>query len=386
VIAADSFKTRLNEWRLKLNTAKGKVITATHCAFCDKDLKDVPEVKTFNSTWTPKILEAEAAIAGLTENLKDGDCEIAIFTQDLKTLAAIQNAAAARASLYQRASSYIILDEGFVPARWSWYGPDLSLPVDATASQKLKNLQSAASLYQRELGRLQAAVERSNKALEVLVNAMNTADPLIDAAQGCEEVFAKYSAVAGLVTQAEAASVLAARAVKEAALADDYAQKIHISKLTARRRLVEQKETAVQTLKSTVFNNALLKKLRAAKPQVANKLWAVVLGTVSQTFSAIRGQASVVARGAEGFTVDGRSVGGLSGSTLDALGLAIRIALTKTFLPNTRFMVLDEASSACDSGRESAMVGAVISADFDQVIWVTHSDAVESFANHAIEI
>ena len=49
-------------------------------------------------------------------------------------------------------------------------------------------------------------------------------------------------------------------------------------------------------------------------------------------------------------------------------------------------MVLDESSAACDTEREAAMVGAVVSADFDQVIWVTHSDAVESFATNLIEL
>jgi ABC-type transport system involved in cytochrome bd biosynthesis fused ATPase/permease subunit len=176
------------------------------------------------------------------------------------------------------------------------------------------------------------------------------------------------------------------KALREATQAANHAREIYEIKLSARVKLAQQKEVAVQTLKSTAFNNALLKKLRAAKPQVANKLWAIVTGTISQTFSAIRGQASVVARGGEGFTVDGRSIGGLSGSTLDALGLAVRIALTKTFLPNTRFMLLDESSAACDATREQAMIATVASADFDQVIWATHSDAVESFAANVIQL
>ena len=386
VAAADSFKALLNEWRLKLNTAKGKLITATHCAFCDKDLEDVPEVTTFNATWTPEILRAEEGVLSSTENVKAVDCEIAVFTRETKTLTVIQNAAAARASVYQKASSYITLDEGFVPARWSWTGPDLSLPVDKEATQKLKTLQTSATAYQRELGRYQAALHRAALAQAALNQALGALAPCEEAAQGCEGVFSKFNAASGLVMQAEGAVAQAKSRLKEAAQTAEYADKVHSLKLSARTKLQEQKAVAERTLKSTTFNNALLKKLRTAKPQVANKLWGVVLSTVSQTFSAIRGQPSVVSRGVEGFTVDGRSVGGLSGSTLDALGLAIRIALTKTFLPNTRFMVLDEASSACDLDRESSMVGAVVSADFDQVIWVTHSDAVESFAARAIQI
>jgi ABC-type transport system involved in cytochrome bd biosynthesis fused ATPase/permease subunit len=76
----------------------------------------------------------------------------------------------------------------------------------------------------------------------------------------------------------------------------------------------------------------------------------------------------------------------LSGSTLDALGLAIRIALTKTFLPNSRFMVLDEPAAACDDSREANMLGLVAACDFDQVLLVTHSTLADSFAAQVVNL
>lgn len=379
-------KQEIADQRLNLTVATAKLITATHCAFCDKDLSDVPEVAAFNATWTPKVIAAKATITKAECDVSESSAPLAELTSDIKALTAVQNLAAGRVSLYQKAAGYIQLDENFVPARWAWIGPDLSLPIDAKADQKLTTLRAAITNYEREVGRHQEARQHAFEAEKVLASALAALEPCRAAAEGCETVFLAYDAAVVLAGQDLRAQTVAEQIAKDAAQAAGYAEKLHQGKLASRNKLVEQQVLAVSTLKATVFNNALLKKLRTAKPQVANKLWAVVLGTVSHTFSAIRGQASVVTRAPEGFLVDGKSVGGLSGSTLDALGLAIRIALTKTFLPNTRFMVLDEASAACDTEREAAMVGAVVSADFDQVVWVTHSDAVEAFAANLIEL
>ena len=383
---AAAAKQEIADQKMALTTATAKLITATHCAFCDKDLSDVPEVTTFNAKWTPKIVAVKAAIAKAEAKFAAASSDLTDLVAELRALAAVQNVAANHASVFQKAAAYIWLDENFVPARWAWTGPDLSLPVDTSAAQKLTALRAAVTHYEREVGRHQEAQQQAAKASEMLADAVAALTPCRAAAEGCETVFLAYDKAVVLAGQAKQAQAAAAQALRDATQAADYAEKLHQSKLGNLRKLAEQLTLAHTTFKETVFNNALLKKLRTAKPQVANKLWAVVLGTVSHTFSAIRGQASVVTRAAEGFLVDGKSVGGLSGSTLDALGLAIRIALTKTFLPNTRFMVLDEASAACDTEREAAMVGAVVSADFDQVVWVTHSDAVESFATNLIEL
>jgi ABC-type transport system involved in cytochrome bd biosynthesis fused ATPase/permease subunit len=119
---------------------------------------------------------------------------------------------------------------------------------------------------------------------------------------------------------------------------------------------------------------------------IANKLWGSVLAGVGSYFSQIRGERSVVSRTEDGFTVNGSGVAGLSGSTLDALGLAIRLALVKTFMPTVGFISLDEPAAACDEQRELAMLGVIAAAGFDQVILVTHSDAPEALAQNLVQI
>jgi DNA repair exonuclease SbcCD ATPase subunit len=154
----------------------------------------------------------------------------------------------------------------------------------------------------------------------------------------------------------------------------------------ARERLQADLDRELRTLEDTAKGNRLLEKLQGARPQIADRLWKVVLTSVSTYFSTIRGKASIVTREDNGFRVDGQPVEGLSGSTLDALGLAIRVALVKTFLPNCGFMVLDEPAAACDDGRETNMLGLVASIGFDQIVLVTHSDLSDAFAQQVIQL
>jgi hypothetical protein len=53
-----------------------------------------------------------------------------------------------------------------------------------------------------------------------------------------------------------------------------------------------QLEDAKADLTAVNFNNALLKRVRAARPVIANKLWAKVLATVSRYFGLMRGDNS----------------------------------------------------------------------------------------------
>ncbi len=150
-------------------------------------------------------------------------------------------------------------------------------------------------------------------------------------------------------------------------------------------RLKEEVDRYRSTIADTRINNQLLRALRTIKPQVANKIWQTVCSTVSHYFSLMRDQQSVVTKG-DGFVVDGKDVSSLSGSTLDILGIAIRIALTKTFMPSCRFLFLDEPFAACDAQRQAQALGFITSTGFDQVIVVTHEDTTEAVADNLIAL
>jgi len=167
---------------------------------------------------------------------------------------------------------------------------------------------------------------------------------------------------------------------------EDMRERMHAQQLQAWQQGRDQLADAMLQLERMNFNNALLAKVRQAKPQISDRLWEIVLASVSSYFSQIRGTQSVVSRADNGFKVDGKSIGGLSGSTLDALGLAIRIALTRTFLPGAPFLMLDEAAAACDDERETNMLGLLATADFEQVLLVTHSTLADAFASQVVQL
>jgi ATPase subunit of ABC transporter with duplicated ATPase domains len=147
-----------------------------------------------------------------------------------------------------------------------------------------------------------------------------------------------------------------------------------------------QLDSAIASKTEINFNNELLKRVRAARPVIANKLWSMVLAAVSRSFSQMRGLESVVTKDADGFKVNGQAIESLSGSTLDILGLSIRLALVRTFLPQSPFLILDEPSAACDADRTAAMLGFLVTSGFDQMLVVTHEDTTEQTASALIEI
>ena len=139
-------------------------------------------------------------------------------------------------------------------------------------------------------------------------------------------------------------------------------------------------------LGSLGFNNALVKKLRAIRPIVANKVWALVLASVSVMFSQMRGEPSVVSKDTTGFKVNGQAVESLSGSTLDILGVALRCALLRTFVPQCGLLVLDEPAQGCDLTRTENLLGFLQSLGMAQTLLVTHESVSESIADNIIEL
>ena len=76
----------------------------------------------------------------------------------------------------------------------------------------------------------------------------------------------------------------------------------------------------------------------------------------------------------------------MSGSTQDALGLSIRMALSKMFLPGFPFLVVDEPFANASANREMAGLGVLAAAGFEQVLLVTHSDLADSMVDHVITV
>ena len=151
---------------------------------------------------------------------------------------------------------------------------------------------------------------------------------------------------------------------------------------SAKERIKEYEED----LKKLAFNNNLLKKMRGLKPAITDHLWNTVLSAVSNFFSQLRGENSVVSKDNGGFKVNGKGIESLSGSTLDVLALSVRVALTKTFIPHMSFMALDEPAHGCDNDRTASMLGFLSSVGFNQILVASHDELSEAVADSVINL
>ena len=163
-------------------------------------------------------------------------------------------------------------------------------------------------------------------------------------------------------------------------------KQLYASAVSRHAVVVEQIKGSKALLSEYRDNNDLILRLRQARPLVAQQLWNIVLTSTSHYFSRIRGVPSIVTKSDKGFAVDTKNYEHLSGSTIDSLGLAVRMSLQKTFLPNVDFMLLDEPASGCDDNRESSMLGILASSGYNQVVLVTHSPLADSFAAQVVTI
>lgn len=370
----EDFTARVADLSVKVAQQAALAITDKECGLCGKLLQDVPEVVAKNVTVSAavKLLQEERDLC--QKLLADAKADLAVFEPMLQYDHRIRVQAEAFKGVAELVET--------IPATLKWVA---EVPVEEAmldcqreiraAEAHNTEVQKKLTVYREALRRLAAAKEALN-AFDTSTVATAEVEMQLEAAAEAGKV------VATLQHKLRLAEAEAAKAGHAVALA----QRSYDVALQAHEEAMLRKEGFKVELEAYQKNNALVKKLREARPIVASRLWAVVLASVSTHFGAIRGTPSRVTRDASTFLVDGKPAAGLSGSTLDALGLAIRIALGKTFLPSVDFLLLDEPSAGMDDNREAAMLGLLVSVNYAQVIVVTHSDLADTFAANVVQI
>ena len=357
---------------------KRALIQAEACTLCGRDVSQIPEVVAKNAA-----LEDEACRLDVAA----GDAQ-ATFQQWSAYAESLAGALADHQRLKAFGQACWTIDNAQTPGVLVWTGGRAD-EGDAYrllgAKDTLKALRQSEEAHAESVRARNAhrqRVERAEAELQALIDEQAGMPPAPD-----------LDALRAAVATAEARRQSAASAYTTA-LQAHAARNVEVIKLISEHekavgaRERAQAEVAARTaeLQALEFNNALLKAVREARPVVANKLWALVLGAVSEFFSAMRGQPSVVTRGADGFMVDGHAVATLSGSTKDILGLAIRIALTRTFLPGISLLMLDEPNAAMDDERTANVLGFLGGAGFNQIIVVSHDEMTVDVADHVVTL
>jgi DNA repair exonuclease SbcCD ATPase subunit len=361
----------LQKSRTALSLAQAAVIKETSCGLCGKDLQNVPEVVAKNEVFKCRAVAAKDAMAAST-----------LVITDLKErLARAEAYATAEARLkLEQAGLPGVTEVRYDPLRLQWTGPeDLVMPNTteqlAGAKQVVRGYEAAIAARDVSVAQL-ASVRQQIAEVHLDCQGAASARKVLEDAEALSNSLA---VVAGSLTSAT-------HKLKEAEWNRTATLRKHDAAVITYKVAIATKAELEQQLATMAKHNTLIKKLRTVRPQVAAELWSIVLASVSTHFSTIRGTQSVVTRSADSFLVDGRPAKGLSGSTLDSLGLAIRVALGKTFLPSVQFLLLDEPASGMDEDRELAMLGMLAGLGYAQVVVVTHSNLADTFASSVIDL
>ncbi len=388
---SDSFHTHLQNSRALLDTANAKVshlnsqigtarsrkIEGGLCKVCGTDVSKRPDIIETNAA-------VDREVAALNEQLNEWKPKAAELTNEIQQLDAIARAAR-NVSIPASVKPYVTEENLTVPTRYLWIGGDGYVNPDFNKlKDELASLERAAEASNRAEGEVKALERALAQARldHAAAEARLQTTPSIDLAPYNAAHRAAADAlnlIDNKVYDADKA-VTQARADHEALLAQ---QQSCMTRLNLAKLRIDE---YTKDIEAVGFNNALLKKMRSIKPAVTDHLWNSVLAAVSQFFTQLRGEASVVTKDSDGFKVNGASVKSLSGSTLDVLALAVRVALTKTFIPNSSMLILDECAAACDKDRTSNLLGFLAATHFKQIILASHDELSLSVADNVLDL
>lgn len=352
-----------------------KLVTGD-CNFCGKDLSSVDQVVESNKSITDLVTKAEADIKLIKSKLDD-------LQEKHKLYRLTDIADSANISFANNFPKYVKLC-GTFPETLEWIGGEVAdtkrenfsaiILEKEKASAAIAKLEATAVFLGNELAKAEVAL------CNLPTSDVAAAKALMDSSTVRHALYKEAMAllvVAGRELQLDATNLK--QKIYELATKAEYERKAYEqgSEDISQRRIL---------LREYALNNNLIKRLREIRPVVAKKLWAAVLNPISSLLSMQRGETSVVTRDTDKFFINGKPAEAYSGSAKDCLGLAIRIALQKTFTPAVDFMLVDEPAAAASDEREASMLGLLASAGYGQVIVVTHSSLADTFATNFIQL
>lgn len=366
-----SLRERSADLRVQYAGKLAMRINEKACAFCKKDLQDVPEVSWANAAVDVALADIKASQESCTTALSSAE-------KELEAMEAIAKADAVYPGRFPTA--LWDMDFATIPPKINWKGAVPSTDPDRTDYAGLLRSAEASVKERAKAEGTRATLQAELTRLEADISAA-----AVDTKEA-QATLERYEAQQAAVTRVEMEVANTKSTIKLAEQAYEHAVVVRQQALAAAEAAKREVEATTKELADMAFYNELIRKVRAARPAVANKLWALVMAAVSHYTTMGRGTPSTVTRDGDGFKINGKGVDAYSGSAQDVLGMAVRLALVKTFLPSSPFMIMDEIAAACDDDRELDMLGMVLAADIPQVLLVTHSDAAESFAANLVQI
>lgn len=364
----------------KLEGLLRRRINHDKCDKCGQDITHLETVKTINAQVDEAVAELRPQIAACEEKVESSTWKdtkhrdtrrFALnFNNDLKAI-----------------REFVQLDESVFPPLVTWIGGEPSGTAPEAPRAALTKLEADIKALASVRAKLELAVEQRDAAAA----AVSKTEQALAADQGPDVT--EFNALQSKKEKAEndhlaakADAVIAKYAIENLTATFDSASLLWASasaRVADAQKVIDSCSTDLNSLS---FNNDLVKKLRAIRPLVANKVWNTVLASVSVMFSQMRGEPSVITKEASGFMCNGQAVESLSGSTLDILGVALRCALLRTFIPNCGLLVLDEPAQGCDTSRTEALLGFLQGFSMTQTLLITHEETSSAIADNIIQL
>lgn len=360
---------------LKSRIAHGRLHIGgrTACPTCGTAFADAAEIAAREEAAKADIAEAQRSLDAITaERTKSQAKEKAIETLakgDAQLTAAVQPYLA-----------YIEQVPDCWPSQWAWKAqtqfPD---PIDYSGL-----LKAARAEREKSLEKINAHVRAVQQAEDLAVEVALEPDVVdVDAAR---ETFKQYDLLTERIQGIKLAVANEASKVQAATTALDRATQAAGAAHAAWDADEAQRTSLRTAIAEMVHNNGVIKKLREARPVVANQLWATILSPVSDYFSQIRGVASIVTKDGDDFYINSKKAKVYSGSTMDSLGLAVRMALHRIFLGTVDFLMVDEPARGMDATRETNLLASISRLNIPQTVVVTHSEIIDTYAANVIQL
>ena len=364
----------------ELKTLRNQLFDTDTCNKCGQKLPNAKDIETHNERLDRLIRAVESKRVVLVPKM-------AVEERDKARFKEIASHAASYTRAAGRLGHYVKCVEGSYPMSVEWCGrvPDKEAPNVPAMQRELRSIEADVRAVESAKAKLELAVEQAQQAHVAHREASRLLCEFVSPSS--EDIIAfneERDRVLVTLGDTERKIVEYTERIREATKEFQHANELWQltqSRVTDAERTIAECKADLEVL---TFNNALVKKLRAIRPVIAAKLWNTVLASVSVMFSTMRKVESWVTKEKSGFAVNGQAVESLSGSTLDILGLAIRCAMLRTFLPQCGLLVLDEPGHGCDSERIEAMLGFLKSVDFQQTLLVSHEEVSESVADNLI--
>lgn len=373
--AQDKMKNLGHEIRL----LEKDIVNGGVCPSCGTDISKRADIIEKNTAIQAMIADLTAQIGVIQKNLAD-------WVSELEDLKGVEQKAHELSSAAKGILRYLNIDDSVYPVRYTWAGvvpPDNDVDVDVLKAElkKIDDIEKVKSRAEGQVQVLSANLREHQTNLACLKDEHDAiALPDIDALRVKHDELVKMLNKVNTQIGSVKYSIEEKKSLRQNAVREKERRDFLISH--ANQKVAEYQAD----IESLTFNNALMKKMRALKPGITDHLWNIVLAAVSNFFTQLRGENSVVTKDSDGFKVNGRSVKSLSGSTIDVLALAVRVALTKTFIPNSPLLVLDEPAHGCDTDRTASMLGFLASIGFTQLLVASHDELSEAVADNVISL